>query len=52
VEKFARLDPASRVPGDIRKLEQHWNRTVRGAVYNPLQLFININPGLFDDEMQ
>jgi serine/threonine-protein phosphatase 2A regulatory subunit B' len=27
----------------------HWNRTIHGMVYNAMKLFMEINPGLFDD---
>lgn len=27
----------------------HWNRTIHGMVYNAMKLFMEINPGLFDE---
>ncbi|KAI9662780.1 MAG: Serine/threonine-protein phosphatase 2A 56 kDa regulatory subunit delta isoform [Trizodia sp. TS-e1964] len=27
----------------------HWNRTIHGMVYNAMKLFMEINPGLFDN---
>ncbi|KAK3698063.1 serine/threonine-protein phosphatase 2A 56 kDa regulatory subunit delta isoform [Vermiconidia calcicola] len=27
----------------------HWNRTIHGMVYNAMKLFMEVNPGLFDE---